>query len=381
MIKDPTFTLGVEEEYLLVDKETRDLANDPPAEMLERCKQLVGEQVSPEFMRSQIEVGTTVCADIKAARKDLCRLRRAIVDVAGEYGLAPIAASSHPFAHWFEQKHTERPRYSALARDMQQVARRLLICGMHVHVGIEDDEVRIDLMNQFAYFLPHLLAMSCSSPFWNGENTGLKSYRLTVFDGMHRNRLPEYFDSYADYQQQINVMVKTGIIEDATKVWWDIRPSARYPTLEMRITDICPRIEDAICLTALTQCTMRMLYRLRRANQRWRVYSRMLVGENRWRAMRYSFDEGLVDLGKREMVPYPHLLDELLYNIREDADALDCVNEVERARQILRDGTSAHRQIATFEKSMKDGATTRDALCAVVDQLVEETASDLDNAG
>ena len=375
--KEPDFTVGIEEEHLLVDRETRDLANDPPAAMLEECAYLCEGQVSPEFLRAQIEVGTRVCNTIDEARWDLARLRRVIVQVAGRHGLAPIAASTHPFAHWLMQKRTEKDRYRALAREMQASARRLLICGMHVHVGIDDDELRIDLMNQLAYFLPHLLAMSCSSPFWEGENTGLKSYRLTVFDALPRTGLPEPFASFAEYQRHVNVLIEAGVLEDATKIWWDLRPSARYPTLETRIMDVCTRLDDAVSLAALVVSLLRMLFRLRRSNQRWRIYARMLVNENRWRARRYSFDDGLIDLAKGQVVPFETLLDELIELVLDDAEHLGCAQEVLRTRDILGRGTSAHRQVAIYEQAKADGAAETEALQAVVDFLIEETARGL----
>ena len=292
-MREPSFSLGIEEEYLLVDRESRDLVTTMPPNMLEECAGRCSDQlVSPELLRAQIEVGTRVCKNLAEAREALTELRTAVAEVAGSHGLAPIAASSHPFAHWEQQKHTERPRYAALYAEMQAAARRLLICGMHVHVGIDDDELRIDLMNQFSYFLPHLLALSCSSPFWEAQDTGLKCYRLTVFDAVPRTGLPERFDSYAEYERHIRVLVDAGLIPDSTMIWWDLRPSARYPTLETRIMDVCTNIDDALCLAALTACMLRMLYRLRTNNQRWRLYSRLMLNENRWRAMRYSFDEG-----------------------------------------------------------------------------------------
>ena len=288
----PEFTIGIEEEYLLVDPETRDLVTDPPAAMIEECAERLEGQVAPEFLRSQIEVETCVCETIQEARAELVRLRRTVSEVVGKHGFAMIAASTHPFAHWGRQKHTDKARYNVLARDLQGVARRLLICGMHVHVGVSDPDLRIDLMNQVTYFLPHLLALSTSSPFWQGEDTGLKSYRLSIFDEVPRTGLPEQFESDAEYQRLLAVMVRAGLIEDGTKLWWDIRPSARFPTLEMRITDICTLVDDAIAIAALYVSLLHMLTRLKGENQRWRVYSRALVSENRWRAQRYGIDEG-----------------------------------------------------------------------------------------
>jgi glutamate---cysteine ligase / carboxylate-amine ligase len=372
---EPSFTIGVEEEYLLVDCETRDLVTDMPDSMIEECESEMEArgQVSPEFLRAQIEVGTKVCENIAEVREELGRMRECVRAVAERHGCAPIAASTHPFARWLDQRHTDKERYDSLGRELQAAARRLLICGMHVHVGIEDEETRIDLMSQFAYFLPHLLALSCSSPFWEGENTGLKSFRLTVFDALPRTGMPENFASWAEYSRHIEVMVDAGLIEDGTKIWWDVRPSARYPTLETRVMDVCTRIEDAICIAAINQCLLRMLYRLRRSNQRWRTYARMLLMENRWRAMRYSFDEGLVDLGRGEVVPHSENLGELIELIRDDADALGCTAEVEHAWKILERGTSAHRQVATYERALGAGASTREALEAVVDMLIEES--------
>jgi len=374
---EPSFTIGIEEEYLLVDRESRDLANDPPSSMLEECEYLCQGQVSPELLRSQIEVGTRPCKTVEEARWDLARLRRVVIQVAERHGLAAIAASTHPFAHWLHQKHTPKDRYSALTREMQAAARRLLICGMHVHVGIDDDELRIDLMNQMTYFLPHLLALSCSSPFWEGENTGLKSYRLTVFDALPRTGLPERFSSFGEYRRHVDILINAGLVEDGTKIWWDQRPSARYPTLETRVMDVCTRLDHAVSLAALVVCILRMLYRLRCDNQRWRIYAHMLVNENRWRAMRYSYDEGLIDLAKGAVVPFPELLDELLGLVAEDAQFLGCEDELENCRKILESGTSAHKQVEAYEAAKASGASEKDALNAVVDMLIEETTTDI----
>ena len=266
----------------------------------------------------------------------------------------------------------------ALAREMQATARRMVICGMHVHVGIEDDELRIDLMSQLAYFLPHLLALSCSSPFWEGENTGLKSFRLTVFSSLPRTGLPEHFASYGEYQRHIRALVDNNLIQDTSKIWWDLRPSWRYPTLETRIMDVCTSVDDAIALAALNVCILRMLYRLRRNNQRWRIYADMLVNENRWRAMRYSCDEGLLDFAKGELVPFADLLEEMLELVREDSETMGCTADIAHARTILKRGTSAHRQIKVFDEARARGASEREALKAVVDWLVRETAGGLD---
>jgi carboxylate-amine ligase len=376
-VKEPEFTLGVEEEYLLVDTETRGLIIDPPKTLLAECEELLGEQVTTEFLRSQIEVGTKVCKNIQEVREDLGRLRRCVIDVAGRHDLAPIAASTHPFSHWSEQKTTRKERYDTLSAEMQAAAHRLLICGMHVHVGVSDDALRIDMMNQLAYFLPHLLALSCSSPFWNGRDTGLKSYRLTIFDALPRTGLPKTFQSFAEYERHVNIMIKAGLLEDSTKIWWDLRPSGRFPTLETRIMDVCTRMDDAIALAALLACIMRMLFRLRLANQRWRIYSSMLISENRWRAMRYGFDEGLIDFAKGAMVPFEELLEEMLDLTAEDAEALNCQDEVGAVRDILSRGTSAHRQLKAHELALAAGKNPQEALMAVVDTLIVDTAEGL----
>jgi carboxylate-amine ligase len=373
-LKEPSFSIGIEEEYLLVDSATMALVSDPPQIIMEECQRLTRWQVTPELLRSQIEVGTRVCKTIAEAREDLGRLRSIVVDVAGKEGLSPIAASTHPFGRWMEQIHTPVERYRDLTNELQAAARRLLICGMHVHVGIDDDECRIDLMNQMRYFLPHLLAMSTSSPFWEGVDTGLKSYRLTIFDALPRTGLPKRFDSYAEYARHLDVLINAGLMEDGTKIWWDMRPSARYPTLETRIFDVCTSLDDAIALAALTACLLRMLYRLRVKNQRWRIYNAMLIYENRWRAMRYGIDEGLLDLAKGELVPCADLVEEILAITAVDAEALDCQAEVAHVREILRRGTSAHRQMSVYSQAMSQGADKKSALREVVAFLIDETA-------
>ena len=372
-LPEPALTLGVEEEYLLVDRETRDLVSDPPDELMRLCVDALGEQVSPELMRAQIEVGTPVCGLVADVRRELGRLRRQIGEICNQFGYAPIAASTHPFASWTQQKQTKKARYSALTAEMQRAARRLLICGMHVHAGVEDKELRIDLMNQLSYFLPHLLALSCSSPFWEGEDTGLKSYRLTVFDALPRTGLPEQFASFAEYERHVQVLVNAGLVEDASMIWWDLRPSARFPTLETRIMDVVTDMEHALSLVALIACILRMLYRTRVKNQRWRVYASMLINENRWRAMRYSYDEGLIDLAVGEVTSYSDLLEELIGFVQEDAEALGCQAEIARLPKILEEGTSAHNQLRRLEESLAAGRSQDEALCDVVDWLINKT--------
>jgi carboxylate-amine ligase len=378
-VNDPSFTIGIEEEYLLIDSETRNLIAEAPPTMMSECEALLEGQVTPEFLQCQIEIGTRVCDSLDGARDDLSRLRRTVSQVARGHGLEIIAASTHPFAVWGEQKRTEKERYAIIAQDLQEVVRRLMISGMHIHVGIEDEDLRVDLMGQVAYVLPHLLALSTSSPFWQGHQTGLKSYRIAVWNELPRTGLPEHFDSFAEFERHVEVMVHAGLIEEGSKIWWDIRPSVKFPTLEMRISDICTRLDDTICIAALYRCWLRMLYRLRRDNQRWREYSNMLVNENRWRAQRYGIDQGLVDFGRGEIVPYPVLLEEMLVLLREDAQFFGCVAEVEHARAILDRGTSAHWQVKTYQDALAGGASKEEALKAVVDMLVKETMHGLEN--
>jgi carboxylate-amine ligase len=373
MPREPSFTLGIEEEYLIVDAANGDLIAEPPQAFFDACSEKIGPEFTNEFLQSQIEVGTPVCCSLAEARAALSRLRQTVGALASEQGMAPIAASTHPFATWHSQRHTARQRYDELRRDLRAVADRLLICGMHVHVAIEDEDLRIEVFNQLSYFLPHLLALSTSSPFWQGLDTGLKSYRLTVFDGLPRTGLPESFGSYGEYQRTVEVLTRANLIEDASKIWWDLRLSARFPTIEMRVTDVCPRLEDALTIAALYRCLARMLFRLRASNQRWRSYSRFLINENRWRAQRYGGDEGLVDLGKGEVIAFPDLVDELIDLIAEDAEHFGCGAEVRRARDIARHGTSADRQRATYETALDAGVDSEQALREVVRSLIDET--------
>ena len=370
---DLPFTMGIEEEYLVVDRETRDLIREAPPDMMQKCGERLGEQVTTELMQCQIEIGTRVCSTVQEGRDELIRLRRGVSDVVREYGFEIIAASTHPFAQPLEIQRTRKERYDSLTAQMQEVGRRLLISGMHVHVGLDGDEMRNDFIGQVSYVLPHFLALSTSSPFWQGHDTGLKSYRLAVWDELPRTGLPELFESYDEFQRHVGVLVRCGIIRDSSELWWDVRPSERFPTLEMRIPDLCTRVEDAVCIAALYRCWLRLLYRLRRSNQRWRRYPRLLIEENRWRAHRFGMDEGLIDFGRGEVVPYPDLIDEIIEFVREDAEHFGCVDEIEHARTIVARGTSAHWQLDTFHKAVAEGADDHEALKRVVDMLVTET--------
>jgi carboxylate-amine ligase len=372
-VSDPSWTIGIEEEYLMVDCETGDLATRPLDDLMHALQQDLKDLVRPEFLQSQVEVGTRVCKDVKEAREQLSWLRKTVADIGQEFGVAPIAASTHPHAEWDEQAHTDAERYHTFAQDMQAVVRRLIISGMHVHVGIDDDDLRIDLMNQVSYFLPHLLCLSTSSPLWRGRDTGLKCYRLSIFNELPRTGLPELFDSYSEYKKHVNALINVGMIKDATMLWWDVRPAVKFPTLEMRITDVCTTLDDAIAIASLFQCLLRMLYRLRRNNQRWRTYRTMLINENRWRAQRYGLDEGLVDFGKSSLVNFDDLLDELIHMLSDDAEALNCTAELHSLRDILKRGTSSHRQMKIFNQAKEEGADNLEACRLVTQWLKSET--------
>jgi carboxylate-amine ligase len=372
-LKEPSFTIGIEEEYLLVDRTSRDLVCEVPPGLFEDCERNLSGQVAREFLKSQIEIETRVHDSVRAAGAEIKALRQVVGRLAGEHGLAPVAVSTHPFARWGAQQATERARYQEIAHDLAGVGRRLVFGGMHVHVGIDDDELRIDLMNQARYFLPHLLVLSTSSPFAEGEDTGLKCYRLAAYNELPRTGLPQRFDSWAEYRDTVDILVRNGVIEDASKIWWDLRPSARFPTLELRIPDVCTLADDAACVAALYVSILRMLYRIRRANQTWRAYPLFLLAENRWRAQRYGVAGTLFDFGRGELVPFADLVDELLGMVREDAEALGCVPEVEHARTIVARGTSADRQVAHFGRLLGEGASREEALQGVVDHLIGET--------
>ena len=366
-------TIGVEEEYLLVDLESRDLRADPPEAFMRACREVLGDSVTPEFLRCQIEVGTKVCATVADARRELAFFRSAIAAEAKPHGIGLMAASTHPFADWSAQVTTDKKRYTELAADLRTVVQRQLICGMHVHVAVPDEDLRIDLHGQLVYFLPHLLALSTSSPFWRGRSTGLKSYRTAISVELPRAGLPQTFASVGEYRRMVDLLVKLERIEDASKIWWDLRPSSKFPTLELRIPDVCTRLDDGIAIVALYQSLLNMLIGLKRRNQRWREYLPMLVAENRWLAQRHGASGELIDFGRRASVPFAELVEELIALVGEEADRLGCRAEVERARMIAAEGTSADRQLAVFYAATEQGHNHEAALRAVVDHLVAET--------
>ncbi len=370
----PSFTLGIEEEYLVVDLGSRSLVSEPAEGFFKACNERLGEQVTNEFLQCQIEVGTRPHAKVRDAIIELRAMRKAIAEVAGTFGYAPIAASTHPFARWRDQHHTRKERYEEIKSDIGLSARRLAICGMHIHVCIEDDDERIDLMNQASYFLPHLLALSCSSPFWEGEDTRLASYRLTVMDALPRTGLPDQMASHSEYRRLVSHLIAAGCIEDATKIWWDIRPSDKYPTLEQRVTDVCSRIEDAAGIAALYQSLLAFLHGLRTCNQRWRIYPATMIRENRWRAQRYGVQGELVDHGASRLTAFEDLVEELIDLVGGDADMLGCKRELLDLRRIAAEGTSATRQRRTHEAALEAGEDGPAAGRAVVDALIAEFA-------
>ena len=372
-LSPPSLSLGVEEEYLLVDPASRDLVVAPPEGFMARCQERLAGRATHELLQAQVEVDTRVCPNVAEVRRELTELRLAVAQTAQDFGMALIAASTHPFANWRAQKKVEKERYAVLARDMQTLAARLVICGMHIHAGIEDEELRIDLMNQATYFLPHLLALSTSSPFWEGHATGLKAYRPTIFGDLPRSGLPEYFASADEWHHMLRLLAQTGLCDDPTKIWWDLRPSVRFPTLELRICDVCTRLEDALTIAALWQSILATLYGLRASNQTWRRYRRTLVAENKWLAQRHGISAELADYGSLSCKPFGVLLEELIQLVRPEAERLGCLDEVVAARHILDRGTSADRQLAVHAKALADGADEREAGVAVVDWLIEET--------
>lgn len=359
------FTLGIEEEFQIVDPNTRELKSHV-SEILAEGKLLLGEKIKPEMIQSMIEVGTGVCANIGEAREDISRLRCIISSLAKTKGLEIVAASTHPFSKWSEQQIYEGDRYKLLVDELQMVARSLLIFGLHVHVGVIEPERRIHIMNAARYFLPHILAMTTSSPFWLGFNTGLKSYRSEVFKKFPRTDIPDHFESYQQFQGYVNLLVKMNCIQDGSKIWWDVRPHHAFPTLEFRVCDIPTRVDDTIAVAALFQAVVAKLHVLIDRNLGFRLYPRRLIQENKWRAVRYGLDGKLLDLGKQKEVPVKDLIRELLDFVDDVLDPLDSRKEVEHVHTILERGTSADEQLRVYEESGGDFA-------AVVDMLIRNT--------
>ena len=388
---DIPLTLGIEEEFLIVNRDTRELSSSVEP-LLAKGKNLLGEQIKAELLKSQIEVGSNICQNIDEIRAEIIRLRRTIHELAEAHNCEIIAASTHPFSHWQNQEITEGPRYEDMVSNMQQVTRRLLICGMHVHIGFgqtpEHYELIMDIQNQLRYFLPHLLAYSVSSPFWQGRDTGIQSYRSIVYTALPRSGIPPIFSSFADYVHMVRVLGDVGTLQrgesagskdgtisgiDATRIWWDSRPHLKFGTLEIRVCDICTRVEDAVTLVALIQVIVSFLIHLRELNLSWRIYPDTLVSENKWRSARHGVHGKLVDFGKRKEVPLADLTRELVDLLDDSAHALGTSDQLRRLETIVTEGTSADRQLAVYRTALADGASEKDALVSVVDHLVKET--------
>jgi glutamate---cysteine ligase / carboxylate-amine ligase len=363
-MKPPSLTIGVEEEYQIIDPQTRELQSYI-TQLLEYDHRFLG-QVKPELHQSIVEVGTTVCRTPQEVREELVRLRRGVMELAALKNLSIAAAGTHPFSHWVDQEITPLERYIGTQDAMQDLARQLLIFGTHVHIGIEDREFLIDAANVARYFLPHILCLSTSSPFWIGRNTGLKSYRSVVFRAFPRSGVTPILRGWSDYESYLETLIATNSIPDGSKVWWDVRPHWKYPTLEFRCCDVFTRVDEAVSVAAILQAIVAKLWKMRRDNQTFRVYPSELIDENKWRAVRYGLDGNLIDFGKERELPARELIRELIgWFIDDVLDELGSRKDVEYAYKILEEGSSADRQIAVFNR-------TGDVK-AVVDHLIAET--------
>jgi carboxylate-amine ligase len=364
MAKPGLFTLGVEEEFQIVDPESRELKSHIQ-QILEDGKMILAENVKAEMHQSVVEMGTDVCKDVKEAREQVTNLRLQLANLAKKNGLRIAAAGTHPFSHWKDQRITSHPRYKTIVDDMQQVARANLIFGLHVHVGVDDREIGLHIMNAARYFLPHIFALSTNSPFWLGRNTGFKSYRSKVFDRFPRTGIPDYFSSVSEYDNFVNLLIKTNCIDNAKKIWWDIRLHPVFETLEFRVCDIPMRVDETITLTALMQAIVAKLHKLIKQNLGFRLYRRLLIAENKWRAARYGIHGKLIDFGKKAEVPYSDLAQELLEFVDDVVDDLGSRDEVSKVNKILEIGTGADRQLEVWEQSYD--------LKNVVDYIIDET--------
>jgi len=361
----PSLSIGIEEEYQTIDPQTRDLRSHIQSEILSKAKVALHEAVKPEMHQSVVEVGTKVCRDIKEARANILDLRRKMITLASENGMWLAAAGTHPFADWKLQEIYPDARYARVVEDMQLVARANLVFGLHVHIGIEDRNTAIHIMNSMRYFLPHILALSSNSPFWMGMHTGFKSYRCKVFERFPRTNIPDVFANWADYETFINLLVKTNCIDNGKKVWWDIRPHPFFHTLEVRVCDIPMRLDETTAIAALIQATVAMLYKLHASNKSYRIYGRALIMENKFRASRYGLDGMLIDFGKEEEVPVRDLMLEYIELIDDVVDELGSREEIDYIHQMMKMGTGADRQLKVYEE-------TGD-LKKVVDYIVAET--------
>ena len=362
--KKHTFTLGIEEEFAIIDPETRELRSHIH-EILEDGKVTLKEQIKPEMHQSVVELGTEICDSIGCARDHVIELRTKLAALAGRSGLKIASMGTHPFSHWRDQLITEGERYQEILKDMQSLARANLIFGLHVHVGIPSRETAIHVMNQARYFLPHIYALSVNSPFWVGQNTGLKGYRLKVFERFPRTGIPDSFESLSEYEDYCKLLVKTGCIDNAKKIWWDIRLHPFFDTLEVRVCDAQSRVDDTLAIAALILAVISKLHKLLHQNTTFRIYRRRLLDENRWRAARYGIQGKLIDFGKEAEVDERSLLNELLDFVSTEVKELGSEREMAHVERIIREGTGADRQLAAWER-------TQD-MKAVVDHIVAET--------
>src|SRR5246500_4615663 len=370
--KSHTYTLGIEEEFAIVDPQTRELRSHIQ-EILEGGKIMLKEQIKPEMHQSVVELGTEVCDSIEHARAHVIELRSKLAELAAGSGLKIASVGTHPFSHWRDQLITEGERYREIVKDMQSLARANLIFGLHVHVGIPNRELAIHVMNQARYFLPHVYALSVNSPFWVGQDTGLKGYRLKVFERFPRTGIPDAFESLSEYEDYCKLLVKTGCIDNPKKIWWDIRLHPVFDTLEVRVCDAQSRVDDTLAIAALIQALISKLFKLLRRNTTFRVYRRRLLDENRWRASRYGIDGKLIDFGKEAEVETRSLLNELLEFISTEVNELGTQSEMAHIERIMREGTGADRQLAAFAHAQD--------MKSVVDQIVAETYESLNTAG
>ena len=369
MSTPPSLSIGIEEEYQTIDPETRDLRSHIHSEIIAKGRTQLGEVVKPEMHQSVVEIGTGVCKNIKEAKEEIRSIRRQIIGLARENNLRLAAGGTHPFAEWREQEIYPDPRYETIVEDMKMVARANLIFGLHVHIGVEDHETAIQIMNGARYFLPHILALSTSSPFWLGMDTGLRSYRCKVFDKFPRTQIPDLYQSWSEFENYVELLIKTKCIDNAKKIWWDIRPHPHFPTLEFRICDIPMRVDETIAIAALCQAIIAKLYKLHERNLAFRHYNRALIMENKWRAARYGLDGKLIDFGKQMEVPVRSLIGEILEFVADVVEELDSAEEISYIRRILDEGSGADRQLRVF-------AETGD-LKQVVDYMIQETETGL----
>ena len=363
---------GIEEEYFLSEAGSRGIARKVPKSFFSEAKRRFPDEVQQEMLQSQIEIATPICADMTEARKALSRLRMGLAGVALEHELLLLACGTHPSAVWARQRVTDAARYDGLMRDLQMIGSRNQFCGLHVHVEVPDEDERIGLMRRITPYLPLLLALSTSSPFWQGRRTGLMGYRLAAYSELPRTGLPEFFDDADDYRRYLSAMVASGAIKDASFLWWAIRPSQNHPTLELRIADSCTRIEDTLAIAALFRCLVRYLLRNPEVNAGLTGASRALAMENFWRAQRYGIHGGLICEPSQGMRPLAELVDELVGELREDIAVLDCEREIATCRTIAAVGTSADLQLAIFEEARQRGGDAA-GLSAVVDWIASET--------